>query len=74
MAGSVTVIEPENEAPLCVICHVIVPGPEESDAVPVHVPVRLGEPDGVEGVSSSPPEHAATPATTRIRMPRTQDP
>jgi hypothetical protein len=38
--------EPENDEPACVICHVIVPGPDESDASPLHEPVVL---DGVDG-------------------------
>ena len=42
----VSVNVPENDEPDCVICHVIWPGPDESDAEPVHVPVTF---DGVDG-------------------------
>jgi hypothetical protein len=38
---SVIVIVPEKDVPDWVTCHVIWPGPEESEADPVHVPVTL---------------------------------
>jgi hypothetical protein len=42
---SVIVTVPENDVPVWVTCHAIAPGPDESDAGPLHVPVRLTEPD-----------------------------
>lgn len=52
-AVSVIVIAPENDDPDCVICHRIVPGPDESDAFPAQVPLRLA--DGAFGDDESPP-------------------
>lgn len=52
---SVIVNDPENDEPDCVICHVIVPGPEESVAVPVHVPLTLAGADGSVGLEPPPP-------------------
>lgn len=37
---SVMVNGPENDVPVWATCHVIRPGPDASDAKPVHVPVR----------------------------------
>ena len=50
VAVSVMVSVPLTDAPDCVICHVICPGPDESDAVPLQVPVRL-EPVGDDGAA-----------------------
>lgn len=59
---SVITSEPENDAPDCVNCQVIWPGPDESLAVPVHVPATsavVG--DGVVGPDEDESlEHAAT--------------
>ena len=38
---------PENDASVCVSCHVICPGPEESDAEPLHDPLRFTGEAGV---------------------------
>jgi hypothetical protein len=60
---SVIVNDPENDEPDCVICHVIVPGPEESVAVPVQVPFTLAGADGSVGLEPPPPPHAADSAS-----------
>src|SRR5262245_36792786 len=61
---SVIVSDPENDEPDCVICHVMVPGPEESDAVPDHLPFKSVGDEGCVGlVLAPPPPHAA--AATR---------
>ena len=39
--SSIIVNVPENEEPDCVTCNAMVPGPDESVAVPVHEPLRL---------------------------------
>jgi hypothetical protein len=57
---SVIVSDPENDDPDCVICHVIVPGPEESEAVPVQVPLTLAGEDGSVGLEPPPPPQPAT--------------
>jgi hypothetical protein len=51
---------PENDDPDCVSVQVIAPGPEESDAEPLHVPLTLaGDADGSLGLDE-PLLHAAT--------------
>jgi hypothetical protein len=59
---SVIVNDPENEEPDCVSCQVIVPGPEESLAFPVQVPVTLAG-DGADGLELPPPPQAVMAAT-----------
>ncbi len=55
---SVVVSEPENDAPDWVSCHVIRPGPDESDAVPAQVPPTLaGATEGAVVLEESPEEH-----------------
>jgi hypothetical protein len=56
---STIVNDPENDEPDWVICHVMVPGPEESVALPLHVPFTLAGDDGSVGVEPPPPPHAA---------------
>ena len=74
---SVIVTVPENDASVCVICHDIRPGPDESDAVPLHVPltfaagaagVGVGE-GGVGAAGALPVQPAADSATTKARTP-----
>jgi hypothetical protein len=43
---SVTAAVPDTAVPLWVNCHVMRPGPDESLALPVHVPVRLSDAGG----------------------------
>ncbi len=54
--------EPENDAPDCVNCQVICPGPDESLAVPVHPPATFaGFGDGAVGSDEDESlEHACT--------------
>jgi hypothetical protein len=56
---SVIVNDPENDDPDWVSCHVIVPGPEESLAVPDHVPFTLAGDEGAVGLEPPPPQAAA---------------
>ena len=42
---SVSVAVPENDVPVCVSCHDTCPGPDESDAGPLQLPVRLTGPE-----------------------------
>src|SRR5262245_12557441 len=61
---SVRVSDPENDEPDCVICHVMVPGPEESVAVPDHLPLKSAGDEGWVGVEVlSPPLQAANRAS-----------
>jgi hypothetical protein len=60
VAESLIVRLPEKEVPDCVICQVIVPGPDESDAEPVHVPLTLAGVDGALGEDDDPPPHEDT--------------
>jgi hypothetical protein len=70
---SVMVSDPENDDPDCVICHVIVPGPEESEAVPVQVPLTLAGEDGSVGLEPPPPpQPAATPRANAKRRQATR--
>jgi hypothetical protein len=62
---SVIVNDPENDDPDWVSCHVIVPGPEESLAVPDHVPLMLGGDEGSVGVEPPPPPQP--PAAMRAK-------
>src|SRR5262245_5763581 len=57
VAVSVIVIDPVNEPPDCVSCHVIWPGPDESDAFPTQAPVspEPDEGDGLPGEAEPPP-------------------
>jgi hypothetical protein len=50
VAVSVMVAVPENDVSVCVSCHEIAPGPDESEAGPDHVPARLAGVDGGCGV------------------------
>ena len=56
---SVIVAVPENAVPVWVICHAIAPGPVESDAEPLHAPLRFaagpGDGEGVGDVALDPP-------------------
>ena len=63
---SVIVNDPENDAPDCVICHVMVPGPEESVALPVHVPFTLAGDDGSVGVDPPPPQAVAANSASAV--------
>jgi hypothetical protein len=63
---SVSVNDPENDEPDCVICHVIVPGPEESVALPVQVPFRLAGEDGSVGVEPPPQPAVAADSTIAV--------
>jgi hypothetical protein len=70
---SVIVIVPDTEVPDCVTCHVICPGPDESLAEPVHVPVSEEVDGGALGsVGEEPDEHARAEASsakvTNLRM------
>ena len=65
---SVIVNDPENDEPDWVICHVIVPGPEESVALPLHVPLILAGADGSVGVEPPPPPQAAVSRATAVSM------
>jgi hypothetical protein len=49
VAVSTIVTPPENDVPVWPSCHDIPPGPDESDAEPVHVPSRLTVPEEDEG-------------------------
>ena len=70
---SVIVNDPEKDDPDWVICHVIVPGPEESVAVPAHVPLTLAGEDGSVGLEPPPPPpHAAAAARARVSSARAQ--
>ena len=60
---SVIVKDPENDDPDWVSCHVIVPGPEESVAVPDHVPFTLAGDDGALGLEPPPPPQAVAAAS-----------
>ena len=64
---SVIVNDPENDEPDCVICHVIVPGPEESVAVPDQVPFTFAGDEGAVGFDPPPPPQATAAAHTAIR-------
>lgn len=64
--------EPVTADPDCVICHVMRPGPDESLAVPLHVPVTVtGVADGADGADGvadgwaedEPPPQPATAAS-----------
>jgi hypothetical protein len=71
---SLIVAEPENDVPLSLSCHDRTPEPDESEAVPVHVPDRLDcPPDGAAGEEPddplSPPAQAA--AETRAKRMKT---
>jgi hypothetical protein len=63
VAVSVTVAVPENDVSVCVSCQDIAPGPDESEAWPDHVPVRLTPGDlggvevGDEGLEPPPQAH-----------------
>lgn len=72
---SVMVTVPETVVSDCMTCHVICPGPDESDAVPAHAPLTFTGADGAgAGVGDGcvdedpPPPHAAdkTIATNTI--------
>jgi len=75
VAVSVIVTVPENDAADCVSCHVIGPKPDESVAVPVHVPLTFSVVEGgagYVGVLSPPPLQAlvnASASTTRADRP-----
>ena len=59
---------PENELPDCVSCHVIVPGPDESEADPLQVPLTLaGVAEGSVGVLEPPLSLLLQAATVRVR-------
>jgi hypothetical protein len=61
---SVIVNDPENDDPDWVSCHVIVPGPEESLAVPDHVPLTLAGDEGSVGLEPPPPPPQAVAAAS----------
>ena len=68
---SVTLTVPENDASVWVSCHVICPGPEESDAGPLHDPLRFTVGLGVgEGcvVPPLPPQAAAHTSASGASM------
>lgn len=70
VAVSVIVTVPENDAADCVSCHVIGPPPDESVAVPLHVPLTFSV--VVEGGAGSvglspPPLHALVNANASTR-------
>ena len=67
IVGSAIVNVPENDEPDWVICQRIVPDPDESDAVPVHAPLRLAGVDGGEGLlgDDDPPPHEDTTIARR---------
>jgi hypothetical protein len=69
---SVIVNEPEKDDPDCVICHVIVPGPDESEALPLQVPFMFTGVDGSVGVELPPP-HAAAVRVSRSPVSRETD-
>ena len=66
---SVIVAVPVNEAPVCVSCQSMTPGPEVSLAEPLHVPPRLSAAaggdagDGCVGAGEDPPPPPPQPAT-----------
>lgn len=62
---SVIVNDPENDDPDWVSCHVIVPGPDESLAVPDHVPLMLAGDEGSVGVEPPPPPQAVAAARAK---------
>jgi hypothetical protein len=62
---SVIVNDPENDDPDWVSCHVIVPGPEESLAVPDHVPLTLAGEEGSVGLEPPPPPQAVAAASAK---------
>jgi len=76
VAASLIVSVPESESPACVSFQVIVPGPVESDADPLHVPVRLscaGSGDGEAGAlqvakTASPPTNVAVVLRRRVSI------
>jgi hypothetical protein len=64
---SVIVTVPENEVLVCVSCQDIWPGPDESDAEPLHVPVTFAGDDvcdGWVGVVVPPPPPPPPPHAT----------
>jgi hypothetical protein len=61
VAVSVIVAVPENDVSVCVSCHDIAPGPDESDAVPDHVPVRFTGVGGGCGVGGGVGEDGVEP-------------
>ena len=62
---SVMDIVPDTDVPDCVTCHVIWPGPDESLAEPVHVPVSDEVDGGALGsVGEEPDEHARAEASS----------
>ena len=62
---SVIVTVPENEVLVCVSCQDIWPGPDESDAEPLHVPVTFDDVcDGWVGVVGLPPPPPPPPHAT----------
>src|SRR5262245_37849751 len=80
VAVSVTVAVPENDVSVCVSCHDIAPGPDESEAGPDHVPVRfapLGDCDGVgegeDGVEPPPLQVHDTRSSKTTATPLTFD-
>jgi len=64
--ASVMVIEPENDDPDWVICQVIVPGPEESDALPLQVPFTFAGVEGSVGLELPPPPQAIETAASEM--------
>jgi len=69
---SVIVSDPENDDPDWVSCHVIVPGPEESLALPAHVPLTLAGDEGVVGLEPPPPPQAVAAAHAKARRMQAQ--
>ena len=73
---SVIVTVPVNDASLCVTTHTIWPGPDESAAVPRHVPLTLTGADGavgdgeagwVDDIADPPPPLQAPVETSAMR-------
>jgi hypothetical protein len=66
---SVIVNDPENDDPDWVSCHVMVPGPDESLAVPDHVPLMLAGDEGSVGVEPPPPQAVAAASAKAASVP-----
>jgi hypothetical protein len=69
----VNVRVPENDDPDCVTCHVMSPGPDESDAAPVQLPVMLAPGFGEDGGLGCVGDELADPLLHARLETRTQD-